>query len=213
MTNTVAQSNVSQDRAKAQARVAGVEKTIGPGTEQVESSILVSGHTLMPWIKWSLVSREPLRLPLAVFRSCRLAESGMFGCRHCWQSACVTRTQMCKERAGAGVSTCVGQNRRSKTASPLARITHRVLSTAKFFCEGQGCLLPLDRSGPVLKSAPASRAGHVSSFLLCSTRGCLGTACCVKFSAQEAGGCPLEKPRVEQLSHHVASFSVHLIAH
>ena len=128
-------------------RSKGVEETIGPGTEQVLSSTLAYGHMLMPWIMWSLDSREPLRLPLAVFRSCRLAESGMFGCRHCWQSACVTRTQMCKERAGAGVSTCVGQNRRSKTASPLARITHRVLSTANFFVKDKGvCCLWIGRA-------------------------------------------------------------------
>ena len=167
MTNTVAQSNVSQDRAKAQAQVEGVEKTIGPGTEKVEGSTLAYGHMLMPWIMWSLVSREPLRLPFAVFRSCRLAESGTFGCRCCWQSVpCVTRTQMCKERVGAGVSTCVGQNRRSKSRPPLVRFTQSCALNGRssFFWEGQGCLLPLDRAGPVLKSAPAERAGYVSSF-------------------------------------------------
>ena len=56
-------------------RSKGVEETIGPGTEQVQSSTLAHGHMLMPWFMWSLDSREPLRLPLAVFRSCRLAES------------------------------------------------------------------------------------------------------------------------------------------
>ena len=59
-------------------RSKGVEQTIGPGTEKVESSTLANGHMLMPWIMWSLVSREPLRLPFAVFRSCKSAESGIF---------------------------------------------------------------------------------------------------------------------------------------
>ena len=150
MTNTVAQSNVSRDRAKAQAQVEEVEKTVGPGTEKVESSTFSCGHTLMPWIMWSLFSREPLPLPFAVFRSCRLATAGMFGCRRCWQSVpCVTRTQMCKERAGAGVSTCVGQSRRSKTASPLVRFTQScaLKDLSSFFLKDKGvCCLWIGRA-------------------------------------------------------------------